>query len=206
VDLASVTGAGLSLMTKAGNSGIVYATDAVAEQIEELQFSLGEGPCVDAFSTGHPVFIADLDDPSEGVAERWPGFISGAAALGVRAVFAFSLTIGAIRIGAMDLYRCDPGPLGEDELAAALLAADVAALSLLDLDSGAGGFADMPHDRSTYRLEVHQATGMVKVQVGRSMGDALLLLRARAFADGRSVASVAADVVSGRLRFPEEDQ
>ena len=78
IELAEVAGAGISLMTLAGNSGVLYASDDTAAQIEELQFVLGEGPCRDAFEHGGPVFVADLEDPQEGVADRWPTFLRSA--------------------------------------------------------------------------------------------------------------------------------
>jgi hypothetical protein len=204
IELVAVAGAGISMMTSAGNSGIVYASDEIASKIEELQFVLGEGPCMDAFGHGEPVFIADLDDPEEGVAQRWPAFVQGAADLGVRAVYAIPLRIGAIRLGVMDLYRFEAGMLTSSQLASALLAADLAALSLLHLAPGAPELPDSSADRSTYRVQVHQATGMVKVQTGLHIADALLLLRAHAFTTSRPVGDIADDVIAGRLRFPEE--
>jgi GAF domain-containing protein len=206
VELASVTGAGLSVMTAAGHSGTVYASDEVAARIEELQFTLGEGPCVDAFAAGEAVFVADLLDPEEGLALRWPGFLDAAAEAGVRAVFGFPLRIGVIKVGVMDLYRDQPGPLTPGQLTAALLGADAAARSMLDLDATtSGGLVDVASDRSAYRFEVHQATGMVMVQLGSTMGDALMTLRAYAFAEERSINEVAADVIARRLRFPMEE-
>jgi hypothetical protein len=204
IDLAKVAGAGISLMTRAGNSGILYASDETASQVEDLQFTLGEGPCMEAFATGAAVFVADVTDPSEGVVQRWPEFVRQASALGVRAVYAIPLRIGAIRLGVMDLYRLFPGPLSPSELEAALLLADIAALSLLHPDSGA---TDLPDevDRSTFRIEVHQATGMVQVQTGASTADALLLLRAHAFTEHRSIDGVARDVIERRLAFNQED-
>jgi hypothetical protein len=204
IELAEVAGAGISMMTTAGNSGIVFASDEIAAQIEELQFVLGEGPCMDAFADGGPVFIADLDDPEEGATQRWPGFVQGASDLGIRAVYAVPLRIGAISLGVMDLYRHAPGALTAEQLESALLVADLAALSLLHQVPGGVPFLDSGADRSTYRTQVHQATGMVKVQTGLTIDDALLLLRAHAFTEGRLVGDVADDVISGRLRFPKE--
>ena len=204
IELAEVAGAGISLMTLAGNSGVLYASDDTAAQIEELQFVLGEGPCMDAFRGTGPVFIADLADPSEGLGDRWPGFSRSAFALGVRAVYAFPLCIGAIRVGVMDLYRWEPGTLTPPQLTSALLLADVAALSLLHSESGEVPLLDGGEDRSSYRVEVHQATGMVAVQTGRPLADALLLLRAHAFTESRPVVDVARDVIAGRVRFPME--
>jgi GAF domain-containing protein len=195
------------MVTKAGNRGVVCATDDVSERIEELQFSLGEGPCVDAVSTGVPVLIADLLAPNGAAVDRWPVFMGGAEAAGVRAVFAFPLRIGAITVGALDLYNDQPGDLDGVQLPAALMAADAAALALLHVDTdGTTGFADDFASRGSYQMQVHQATGMVQVQLDVTTEEAFLMLRARAFTLGRSLADVANDVVNRRLRISKEDR
>jgi hypothetical protein len=206
VDVLGVTGAGISMLTKLGNRGVVCATNDVSAQIEALQFTLGEGPCMDAVNNGAPVLISDLNEPDIAV-ERWPAFMEGAGTAGVRSVFAFPLRIGAITVGALDLYRDQPGALTADQLPGALMAADAAALALLYLNTGGNDpFTDNLSARSTYGLQVHQATGMVQVQLGITTEEAFMMLRARAFADGRPLADLAADVVGRRVRFSAEDE
>jgi GAF domain len=206
-----ITGAGISMVTTSGNRGVVCATDDIAARIEDLQVTLGEGPCIDAVHRGAPVLIGDLNEPQDIAVHRWPAFLEGAASVGVRGVFAFPLRIGAISVGAMDLYRDRPGELLDDELSAALMAADTAALTMLNLatghsESGDGGaFADDAGSRAMYQMQVHQATGMVTVQAGVNVADAYLMLRARAFADGRPLAELATDVVERRVRFGAEE-
>jgi GAF domain-containing protein len=205
--MLSITGAGISMVTTAGNRGVVCATDDVSARIEDLQFTLGEGPCVDAAHFGTPILIPDLNTPDDIAVDRWPAFIEGAGAAGVRAVFAFPLRIGAINVGVMDAYRSEPGPLRDGELRAALLAADAAALALLHTDTDRDDlFSDDVDARSTYQLQVHQATGIVQVQLGLPTEEAFLMLRARAFALGRPLVDVATDVVARRLRFSVEDR
>jgi hypothetical protein len=206
VQMLGVTGGGISIVTATGNRGVVCATDDIAARIEDLQFTLGEGPCVDAVGSGSPVLIPDLAESADIVIERWPAFLEGAGAAGVEAVFALPLRIGAISVGVMDLYRDAPGELAAADLSAALLAADAAALVLLQLDASPHDtFADDPDARSTYQLQVHQATGMVQVQADVTTEEAFLLLRARAFSTGRPLVDVATDVVERRLRFPKEE-
>lgn len=205
--MLGVTGAGISMVTKAGNRGVVCATDDVSARIEDLQFTLGEGPCVDAVHNGAPVLVDDLDTPGDIAVDRWPTFMQAATADGVRALYAFPLRIGAITVGALDLYRDKPGDLSDSALSAALLAADAAALALLRLESDHDdAFAEVLGSRSTYQLQVHQATGMVQVQLGVKTEEAFLMLRARAFASGRPLADVATDVVARRIRFSGEDK
>jgi GAF domain-containing protein len=207
VDLLEVSGGGISMVTSTGNRGVVCATDDVSAQIEALQFSLGEGPCVDAVSSGGPILIPDLSQPGDVAVERWPAFMKAVSAAGVHAVFALPLRIGAINVGAMDLYRDRAGDLDADHLSAALMAADAAAIALLHLAAPSEStFIDDLDTRSAYQLQVHQATGMVQVQLGIRTEDAFLMLRARAFALGRPLLDVAIDVVERRLRFTPEDR
>jgi hypothetical protein len=205
--LLGVSGAGISMVTTTGNRGVVCATDEVSARIEDLQFTLGEGVCVEAVTGGAPVMVSDLHQSNDLSVRRWPAFMEGVTAAGVRAVFALPLRIGAVSVGALDLYRDRPGKLTTGQLSAALTAADVAAVALLQLGTGAASsFADNTDDRAAYQMQVHQASGMVKIQAGVTIDEAFLLLRAHAFATGRSVGAVAKDVVERRLRWPTEDR
>jgi hypothetical protein len=200
-----VSGVGLALMTDDGPAGTVAASDDGALQLEELQFTLGQGPCVDASRTGRPVLAPDLAGTST---RSWPQFAAGADTAGLRAVFAFPLQVGAIRLGVLDLYRDTAGELSQRELADALLFADAATQLLLDLqaqDSAQG--APPPHAVAVLddRAEVHQATGVVSVRTGASLAQALALLRARAYAEDRPIGDLARDVLDGVVGFGEAD-
>ena len=195
-----VTGVGLALMTEEGPAGTIAATDGAAMTLEELQFNLGEGPCVDASATGRPVLQPDL---ARTAPPRWPAFAVGALDAGIRAVFAFPLRVGAIRVGVLDLYRDRAGTLSPDELSAALSFADAATLILLHVQAGVPVTGTVPvlDDRA----EVHQAAGVVSVQAAVGLAEALVLLRARAFADQRSLGDLARDVLAGIVDFRKVD-
>jgi len=205
VDMLEVSGAGISLVSDTGARGVICATNEVAMRIEELQVTLGEGPCIDAVSGGGPVLVPDLDDRRHLVTARWPAFLSAVSAAGVAAVFAFPLRIGVIGLGALDLYRDSAGGLRDEQLRAALLAAEAAALALLSLQTAEEMGFKFDEGPGSFQPQVHQATGMVMVQAAVTIEQAFLLLRARAFASGRSLSAVAADVVERRLRFDSED-
>jgi hypothetical protein len=199
-----VSGVGLALMTDDGPAATVAASDGGALQLEELQFTFGQGPCVDASRTGRPVLTPEL----AGAYRNWPQFAAGADAAGVRAVFAFPLQIGGIRLGVLDLYRGTTGGLSHSDLADALSFADAATQLLLDLqaqDSDQG--LPPPHALAVLddRAEVHQATGVVSVRAGVSLAQALALLRARAYAEGRPIGDLARDVLDGVARLGEDD-
>lgn len=205
-----VTGVGLALMTDAGPAGTVAASDGGALRLEELQFTLGDGPCVEASRSGRPVLAPELDGISW---RKWPQFGAEADAAGLRAVFAFPLQVGAIRLGVLDLYRDTAGELSRPELADALSFADAATQLLLDLqarDTAPGDTARgvPPHLLAVLddRAEVHQATGVVSVLAGLSLAQALALLRARAFAEDRPIGDLARDVLDGVVRYGVDDE
>ncbi len=177
----------------------LFASDELSALLEELQFTAGEGPSADEFWLGSPVLIADLDSAGA----RWPGFVPEAVAAGARAMFALPLQAGAIRVGVLSLYRALPGPLSAGQLADVLVFADIALQLLLDAASGISGSPGYgPLDGlSDRRAVVYQATGMISVQLGVSLAEALARLRAYAFAGSATVGDVAGDVVSRGLRF-----
>ena len=111
-----MSGAGIMLMSGDVPSGSVCTTNKVSDLIEQLQYELGEGPCVDAFHQDWPVLEPDLAIPSS----RWPAFSGPAVEAGARAVFGFPLQVGAVRLGALNLYRDRPGPLTDEQHADAL--------------------------------------------------------------------------------------
>ena len=199
VTTSGADGGGISVLSGTGTPLTLHATDPVAAAIEELQFTLGEGPCMDAAASGEPVLVSDLRDPSVGVADRWPMFFDEASRVGVRAVFAFPLRIGEVALGVMDLYRGAPGELTSSQMSSTVATVDAMRLHLLDVD------ALLPDEPGTsYPMTVHQAAGMVMVQLGCSIEEALVRLRGTAYRDDRRVQELAADVVSGRYVFTEE--
>lgn len=195
------TGVGLSLLTEDNyGGGTLAASSAASRRLEELQFSLGEGPCIDAYTSRRPVLEPDLT--THGV-RRWPGYAPAAREHGVEAVFAFPLQIGAARAGALDVYRNEPGSLTPDALTQAVTFAEVAMGLLLDGQDGARDGKTTPDldDALSYRLEVYQAQGMVMVDLGVSIDEAMARLRGHAFAEGRYISEVAKDIVAGKLRL-----
>jgi hypothetical protein len=198
-----IDGAAISLLTADPLRETVFASDATADLLEDLQFSLGEGACIDAAVSRRPVLVADMNDPAQ--TARWPVYAAAVAEqTGVRAIFALPLQWGAIDVGVLDLYRRAPGALSAAQMRDALSAADAATLILLGLRSDPGD-DDQAWDRSWgNRAEIHQATGMVVAQLGVSAADALARLRAHAFAEQRLLGDVARDVVARRLCFTED--
>jgi hypothetical protein len=201
-EATGTTGAGIMLMSGDTPSGSICTTDEVSALIEELQYSLGEGPCVDAYHLDRPVFEPDLVQPR---VFRWPAFAGPAIGAGVRAVFGFPLQVGAVRLGALNLYCDRPGPLTDEQHADALVMADVAAQAVLLIQSNApsGKLADELEASANFQYVVHQASGMVAAQLDVTVAHALIRLKAYAFGNERRLADVAGDVVARILRFDD---
>jgi hypothetical protein len=204
-EITDMSGAGIMLMSADLPRGSLCTTDAVSSLIEELQFTLGEGPCVDAFREDRPVSEPDLIHPAT---PRWFGFAPPAIEAGALAVFGFPLQVGAIRLGALNLYRDRPGRLSDEQHADGLVLADIAAAAILVLQANApsGQLAAELEAGADFQYVVHQASGMIAAQLEVSVGQALIRLRAHAFAADRRLPEVAEDVVARRLRFdPRRD-
>ncbi len=180
----------------------VCSTDELSALIEELQFTLGEGPCVDAHRQDRPAGEPDLARPHT---PRWPAFSPHAVDAGVNAIFAFPLRLGGARLGALDLYRDQAGRLTDEQHGDTLAMADITTRAILAVQANAppGRLATELEDCADFHYVVHQASGMVAAQLEISVGEALIRLRAHAFGNDRRLAQVADDVVARTLRFDE---
>ena len=203
-----VDGAAISLLSSSVSRLTLWATDPTAELLEDLQFTLNEGACMEAAKSGSPVLVPDLDDTT--ATRRWPVFAAAVSErTGAKALFALPLQWGAITLGVLDLYRNTPGGLSETQGRDAMLAVETAALILLAMRTAPrrGTEPDVPRllDYSVFsRAEIHQATGMVLAQLGIGAQEALARLRGYSFREGRLLIDVARDVVARRVRFTEE--
>ncbi|SFD94109.1 GAF domain-containing protein [Actinopolyspora alba] len=205
VEHLAVSGAGATVLASLADGdgqdpsrGLVHATNEISTGLEDLQLTVGEGPCLDAFVTGGPVLIADLADNHT----RWPGFTPGALAWGAASVFSFPLHIGAARLGSLDLYHDRPGKLSDIQISDALILADLATHAVVtELEghaSGDAGWLADPH------AEIHQATGMIQAQLNTTTENALLRLRAHAYTYSLPLLDVARRITDRRLRFTDE--
>lgn len=194
-DLA-VMGVAVNLMSAAGSDGVVAASDDRSRDVDEIQFATGEGPCHDAYAARRPVLTPDLRSVTH---REWPGYSSAAIESGVAGVFAFPLHVGAVVLGVLDVYTDQPGSLSQDQVAAALTTAQRATEILLDGNLvTAGGRLD--RDLSTvldHRVEIYQAQGMVVVDLGVDLAEALARMRAHAFGNEIALLDLARDIIAG---------
>lgn len=180
---------------------LVAASDAAARSAQDLEFTLDEGPARDAVGGRAPIEAA-----GRALTQRWTNYGPAVAALGIGSVAAVPVSVGGLPLGALTEFgRADsPRRIAVEPL---LAAADALALSLVsDQDAGGGGDQDaadlaMLFGETDRRAVVHQAAGVVSVQFGCGIKDALALIRARAFAAGEPVDAVASAIVQRRLRL-----
>jgi GAF domain-containing protein len=199
-DLLPITMASMVLMGGQGVEGITGASEALAAAVQNEEFTLGEGPATDVRRQGQPVLVSDLRD----VTSDWPRFVPAVTRLGIRAVYAIPLRIGAVDLGVLVLGGVDPGALAGQELADSLLLGDLISRLVLDLQAGVTSESlAWALDATDSRAVVHQATGMIAAQLNVGVAEALVRLRANAFATDCPIDQVATEVVAGGRRFEE---
>lgn len=203
VDLLEVDGASISLVDGGSPRGTFGSSGPLSRTLDALQFTFGEGPCLDAVAQRRPVLAPDLDHPAE---QRWPALTGAVLEHGIRSVFALPVAVSTAWVGALDLYRRARGPLSEQALVGGLWAARLAAVPLLDLmtadvdwSSAADGGDGWEHLASLERVEVYQATGIVMAATDLSSTEALVRLRGHAIAHSLTASEVAWAIIDGRL-------
>jgi hypothetical protein len=205
VMLFGMDAAAISLVFAGVTSGTLGSSGAAARMYDELQFTLGEGPCLDSVALRTPILVVDLANAKDG---RWPAYGPAMLEHQIRGIFAIPVVLAGEYVGALDLFRTRPGELPAEHLAGAIVAAELAGLPLLDLmDSDLQAAVNDP-DSSAWaefntlgRTEVSQATGMLVAQLGVEPAEALVRLRAHAYATSRSATDVARDILDRRLQL-----
>jgi hypothetical protein len=203
--LLDVDAAAISLVFDGTNTGTLGSSGPPAQTYDELQFIYGEGPCLDAVAERAPVFVADLANPGE---RRWPAYGPAMLEYQIRGIYAVPVLAAGEYVGALDLFCSRPGALMGEQLAGAVIAAELAGISVLDLldgdlqaavnDPTSSAWAEL---NALSRAEVSQATGMLVAQLDVDPVEALTRLRAHAYATGRSATDVARDILDRRLRL-----
>ena len=202
VEVLSVTGAGITIMG-GDQAGPICVSDPSVAALEDLQYTIGQGPCRDAFRTELPVHAPRLDS---GALARWPSFVELAQKSGIGAVFAYPLIGAGAKVGVLTLYQQPEGELSDSQHEDSLALAAVLTETVLSLQDAApaGTLAAGLDEAVKYRAEIYQASGMIAIQLSIPVSDALLRIRAHAFAHDQTVAHTAADIVARRLRLAND--
>jgi hypothetical protein len=200
-----LSGVAVTLMTKGGFQAVAGASDDNSRTLDEIQFSLGEGPGCDAFATGRPVLIPDL----ESAFLRWPGYVPAALRAGARAAYTFPLQLGAMRFGVLSFYADRTSSLGAPELTLCMIFAEIATELLLEssaagpTDNAGKGGAEL-RSALHFRTEIYQAQGMVMAALEVSLVEALARMRAHAFSTGQDLNVLALGIINGSLQLPDD--
>jgi hypothetical protein len=208
VTLLAVDAAAISLVFDGANAATLGSSGPLARIYDELQFTLGEGPCLESVARRAPVLVVDLANPNDA---RWPAYGPAMLAHQIRGVYAMPVLVAGEYVGALDLFSAEPGRLRTEQLAGAVAAAELAAIPVLDLmnadlqaavsDPNSDAWAEL---NALSRAEVSQATGMVMAQLGIDAAEALVRLRAHAYATDRGAIDVARDILDRRLRLEDD--
>ena len=197
-----VSGASVTVMAASGARMSLCSSGVIAARIDELQFELGEGPQSSVVRSGKMVMVPDV---ASGGHDDWPVLGAALGELPVGAIFCVPIQMGAVTVGVATLYSDRPLTLDHHQQATALAIASAIAGGAVQqammsvIDEAAVESAAAP----ALRREVHQATGIVLVQLDTTATVAYARLQAYAFANGRTVLTVARDVVAGSLTFEE---
>jgi hypothetical protein len=204
-DFTNLTGAGIALISSGQQYTSMCTSNAVARRLMDLEITVGEGPGVDACSSESAIDEADLFGTDE---QRWTAYAPSAMVAGALAVFAFPVRIGAIRLGSLSLYRDQPGELSSEQASDAHLMASVIGRAVLSMQAGAprDTLAAELEREATFDFSVHQAAGMVAVQGSMTVGNALVALRAHAFATNAALSELALRVVVREVVFDPNSQ
>ncbi|WP_433662625.1 GAF and ANTAR domain-containing protein [Nocardia sp. CA-128927] len=197
--ISGIDAAALTLRATQRAQDLLGASDDWAGGLDDQQYTLGEGPGVEAFTDGIPVLVADLGSEEA----RWPGFSDAALAVGTGAVFAFPLQLGGIRLGTLDLYRRRIGGLAAGSVAEGAVLADLITLALLlEMDDAQSSGHEWLRAAGSYH-DVNVATGMLAAMLRISLDDAFMRLRGRAFTANRPLLEISRDVLARKINADE---
>jgi transcriptional regulator with GAF, ATPase, and Fis domain len=195
VKLLDASAAGVLLADPRGELRVAAASTEAAGLLELFQLQNDQGPCLDCCRTGQPVSAADL----AAAPGQWPQFAMAATDAGLRAVQALPMRLRDQVIGALNLFRADPGPFDPEAQRIGQALADVATIGLL-------------HERNLRRSEtraeqlqaaldsrviIEQATGKLAERLGLDMPRAFGMLRDCARNTNQRLTDVATRFIAG---------
>ncbi len=197
VEMSIASEAGILLADEAGDLQFMAASKERTHLLELFQIQNQEGPCQECFTTGRPVGVNDLQDERS----RWPKFAPKALSVGFRSAQAVPLRLRGEVLGALNMFRTEPGGLGDDDRAVVQAMADVATIGLLQQREvhRANTVASQLQHALHSRVSIEQAKGIVAEQAGVSMTTAFGMLRDHSRNRNFKLSGLAHAVVAGEL-------
>lgn len=198
-ELLDITAAGFLLADPLNQLRLLAATTEQAHDLELFQLQAAEGPCVECYSTGEPVSIADLND----AAARWPRFAPAAVDAGFASVHAVPMRAAGLVLGALNLFGASAGELNEADRLVAQTLAHIACVAILQ-ERAPTPSTVIPQLRSALasRVIVEQAKGLLRETLDVSVERGFTLLRSYARANGEHLTDVARRLMSDRYARP----
>ncbi len=192
----SMRGAAVTMGTGPGPNGVVASSDPLMRLVDELQFTTGEGPCHEALALHRPLLTPDLTAVPGG---RWPGFATSAIESGVLAAFSFPLQVGASSLGVLTVYHDRAGWIDDEQVATALTFARVGTVMLFGTQTtlSDGSLEPGLDEVLEGRFEIHQAQGMVMIDLGVDLEEALVRMRAHAYSTAVPLIDLAREIIGG---------
>jgi GAF domain-containing protein len=197
--LLDVESAGLLLADPLEQLRLLAATSEATRELELFQLQADEGPCVDCYSTGQPISVADL----QAEADRWPRFVPAALDAGFASVHAVPMRAAGIVLGALGLFGASPGALNDADLLVGQTLAHIASVAILQEHPHTPATVMPPlRNALTSRILVEQAKGFLRETLDVSVEQAFQLLRAYARTNGEHLTDVARRLMTDRSSRP----
>lgn len=198
MQLVPLSGVSIVTLGNALSSETVAASDPQIARIDELQFDLSEGPSWKAVDSGRPVLESAIQRDGH---DAWPSFAEAIKDHAVGAIFAFPLRIGPLQVGAVELYDTSERMLSGQLVDEMMSLTHPLSRYVLRRTVELAGLPDAAQNKPHARRRIHQATGFVIAQLGLSPDDAHLFIQAQAYAQNRSMAAVAEDILEHRTGY-----
>jgi GAF domain-containing protein len=197
VELLDCSEAGLLLADPAGRLRVMASSSERSDALDVLQTQNEEGPCFECFHRGTAVSSENLGDDLF----RWPLFSPAAVECGFSSVQALPMRVRGATVGALNLFRSQPGALWERDLPLGQGMADIAAVALLQERSvrESRGMVEQLQAALSSRVVIEQAKGVLAERAQITLDDAFARLRAYARDNNRLLGEVAAELIDGRL-------
>lgn len=194
-ELLDIEAAGFLLADPLNKLRLLAATSEQTRELELFQLQADEGPCVDCYSTGRPVSVADI----RGASQLWPQFVPAAVDAGFASVHAVPMRAAGIVLGALGLFGTHRGELNDADLLVGQTLTHIACVAILQEHAPTPSTV-MPQLRSalTGRVVVEQAKGLLRELLDVSVENAFRLLRTYARANGEHLTDVARRLMTDR--------
>lgn len=190
--VGDAAGAGVSLMDTSGRRNSAASTSQVVAQADNLQYELGQGPCLSAWASGHPVDIADVRTDL-----RWPEWGQAANDLGLRSCVSVPLLSGELAFGAIKIYWANPKAASHRLIRLLELFAAQASIFLVNLQARERGrmLSEQLKSTLTQRDIISTAKGIIMASRGMGNHDAMLHLMTMALKKNSTLQEVAEEII-----------